>query len=59
MMIKIETITGDVIETNDGDLNFWMQRMSTTDIQLIKEKNTGGLILVNPKYITMVTEVND
>lgn len=55
-MISIGLANGNVIKTNDGDLSFWAQRMSTTDIQLIKEKTTGTLMAINPKYIVAVAE---
>lgn len=58
-MIRILMSNGQELDTNDGDLNFWMQRMSTTDVQLIKGKSTGTPVAINPKYIMAVIETNE
>lgn len=58
-MVYIYMNDGRTINTRDGDLSFWAQRMSTTDIQLIKDSITGYNVAINPKYIEAVAETND
>ena len=58
-MINLTMTNGDSIRTKSGDLNFWVQRMVTTDIQLTKDESTGDYVAINPKYIAYVSEEND
>lgn len=58
-MINIHLTNGETIDTTDGDLSFWMQRMSTTDIQPLKDHITGRNVGINPQYIVYVSEYND
>lgn len=55
-MISIELNNGTTVQTETGDLSFWMQRMSTTDIQIIREKITGRNIAINPQSIVAVID---